>query len=431
MDNEQRIRNWQAKRSNDAPDNETSRWPQASHFDSAGSDEGLDGVRGEIVEHRRKRRRLLVKRGLTLVGIPLLGILAYIFLVASPLHEGEAVFTVQTHENSASSPNAGFFAVPSANSTITDAFKARAFILSRPMMRHMQKNYGFLSHFSEGMDPLTRYGGIFGTGGDPLDYYLKRVQVTVDVQEGILRLHVQARTPEDAVRFGQGILKAAEEHVNSASRRIGDDQISELTAEVRQAEDALNQARSRFTSVKTRSGDLNPVQTAQGIYQLISELELQLAEAERQRSSLRSDGLVDSPLLPVLNTRIKELRAQIAENRRRLSQPGGRSLAQTVGEFDTANSRQEMALVRWQSSLETLQQAYLQILQQRRYFVLVVGMSAGNDAKVRDWLAISIPIIFIFLIGLGGVLAVRKLRSSAGAERNNQTIGFVGRWLPQ
>src|SRR4029079_1565250 len=116
------------------------------------------------------------------------------------------------------------------------AFKAREYILSRPMMDYMERRYGFLSHFDTyRMDSLTRFRSPLGFNRDPFDYYRKRVRVAVDVQEGILRLYVQARTQQDAVRFGNAILAAAEQRVNQASQKISDDQISALTQDVQNA----------------------------------------------------------------------------------------------------------------------------------------------------------------------------------------------------
>jgi capsular polysaccharide transport system permease protein len=411
MNNEKRISEWQARR----PAREGDEAPKARTNGNGPrpvSGAGLETVRREIEEDRQERRRNLITRLFLFVGIPLVAVLAYAGLVAQPLYDGEAVFTVQTTTTAAPAPNAGFFAGSGSSSTINDAFKVRAFILSRPMMQYMEEKYGFISHFATGMDPLTRYGGMFGIKGDPLDYYRKRVIVTIDVQEGILRLFVQARTRKDAERFGQAILDAAHKHVNDSSALIGNDQIAELTSNVREAEDALGAARGEFTGVKVQQGDLNPEKTAEVVYNLISSLELELAEAVRQRQSLMKDGLVDSPLLPPVDARISELRSQISQNRARLSNPGGRSLTQTVSAFDTANSRQEMAQVRWQSALSTLRDAYLDVLRQRRYFVLVVGMSAGPEASVRDWTAIVLPILVLLAIAAAIVFAIRRMAAT-------------------
>lgn len=387
--------------------------PGPAHVGS--DDTRLEEARLAILDRRRERWLKLVRRAMLLVALPLLAILLYMQLFATPLHQGEAVFTVQTSGEAAPSPSAGLFAIGGTSSTIADAFKAREFILSRPMMDEMERRYGFMSHFaSHEMDPLTRYNGPLGINSDPLAYYRKRVRVAVDVQEGILRLFVQARTQEEAVRFGNGILAAAEAHINQFSDKISQDQIAALTRDVQDAERQVADTRRSLAAVQARRGDLSPEQTATAVYQLISNLELQLAEAERERSSLLDQGLTESPLLPRLSARVEELRAQISEQRQRLANPGGGSLVRTLNEFEGASARKEIAQARWQTTLTTLQQAYLRILEQRRYFVRVVGMSVGDRPQVRDVTNIALPILFFLALLYAIVFVVRQIREEGG-----------------
>ena len=387
--------------------------------DRMAGDPALEDTRYAIIERRRMRMRATLRRALLFVGVPLLAVLLYMRAFATPLYQGEAAFTVQTSSSSAPSPTAGLFVMNSGSSTIADAFKARDFILSRPMMEQMEQRFGFLTHFaSYHMDPLTRFQSPLGLNKDPYRYYLKRVRVAVDVQEGILRLYVQARTREDAIRFGNGILAAAERHVNDLSQKISEDQISALTLDVQNAERQVADTRRSLAMVQARRGELSPEQTAASVYQLISQLEVQRAEAERERDSLLDQGLTESPLLPRLNARVEELRSQIAQQRGRLVNPGGTSLATALNEYEGASAKKEIAQARWQSTLNTLQQAYLNILEQRRYFVIVVGMSASNFPKVRDVLTIAGPVLALVALLYLLLFALSRTRGTRG--------GFAG-----
>ncbi|WP_164843977.1 hypothetical protein [Croceicoccus ponticola] len=432
MTNEDRIKNWQAKRPEHGPADagtaktdaaeieailaeakaERSRPTEpAAHEQPVEPLTATDRLRAEIDRRRLTKRDGILRRIAIFLGIPIAIVIAYAAFFATPLYEGEAAFTVQTSSGSGgSSSNAGLIAFPGSSTTISDAFKARAFILSRPMMQYMERTYGYMSHFHD-MDPLTRPGGVLGNNANSLDYYRKRVKVSIDIQEGILRLTVQARTPEDAVRFGKGLLEAAERHVNDSSQRIAEDQMAGLNQNAQSAERQLTSARAKVGDVRTRQREISPEQSAAVIYQLISALELQLAEAERQRQSLADDGLVDSPLLPPLKSRIAELRAQIEDNRNRLSSDKGGSLAQTAGAFEDANTMQEIALARWQGALDTLQQASLHILAERRYFVLIVDITANDNPDVRDWWKIIVPTFLAFFLILG-IIALLRARGA-------------------
>ena len=436
MENEERIRKWREKREAGTQAPAEPRPARDPHLDAdlgeldwprdeavradvyARSDADIEAMRDTILERRRARLRTLATRVLLFFGIPLLVVLLYVWLVATPLYKGEAVFTVQTTSESAASANAGIFAIGGGGSTIADAFKAREYILSRPMMDYMQKRYGFIDHFATpAMDPITRFDSPLGFNNDPYRYYLKRVEVAVDVQEGILRLYVYARTQQDAVRFGNAILAAAETHVNALSQKMSDDQIRSLTGDVRQAEMNVQQSRQALASVQAPRGELSPEQTATAVYQLISQLQLQLADAQRQRNALLDQGLTDSPLLPRLSSQVAELQAQINEQRRRLVNPGGGSLQRSLNEVEGATANKEIAQARYQSALNTLQQAYLKILEQRRYFVTIVAMSAGAFPKVRDGVAIAIPILFLLALIYALIFGLPRLRGDARANR--------------
>jgi len=418
MDNDERIKKWRESRGGAAVAEpafaappETARLaPRAERFSEASSSsDGLEQTRIDILERRRGRWRMFLRRVGLFLGLPLLIVLLYVELVATPLYQGEAIFTVQTSGDSAASANAGLFAIGGGGSTIADAFKAREFILSRPMMDYMQKRYGFLDHFDTyHMDVLTRYRSPLGFNRDPFDYYQKRVKVAVDVQEGILRLYVQARTQKDAVRFGNALLAAAEAHVNQVSQKISDDQISALTQDVQNAERQVSETRRSLAAVQAQRGELSPEQAATSIYQLVSQLELQRAEAQRERDALLDQGLTDSPLLPRLNARVSELNSQISEQKRRLVNPGGGSLVSTLNQFEGASAKKEIAQARWQSTLNTLQQAYLRILEQRRYFVIIVGMSAATFPAVHDLLGIAIPLLLLMAFIYGILFALRS-----------------------
>lgn len=447
MDNEERIRKWregraaggvkrpfaedQPRKSAGAPDIQSAPRSDERARQPLPDDLDVEEARIAIVERRRANWRRIMRRVAIFVALPLLTVLLYIALIATPLYQGEAVFTVQTSSDAAPSPAAGLFGVGSGGSTISDAFKAREFILSRPMMEHMEERHGFMSHFATWkMDPLTRFQGPLGLNSDPFGYYQQRVRVAVDVQEGLLHLYVQARTRDDAIRFGNGILAAAEEHVSNFSDKISEDQVSALSRDVQNAERQLSDARRSLAAVQSRRGDISPEQTATSIYQLISTLELQRAEAERERDALLSQGLTDNPNLPRLNARIRELNQQIAEQRQRLVSPGGQSLQRSINEFESASSRKEIAQARWESTLSTLQQAYLRILEQRRYFVIVVGMSASAFPKVRDVLTIAWPILL--LLALAYLIAMALRRAALGGRPADSNFAeVIRRWRRQ
>lgn len=417
MDNDERIKQWREERERSQSSGFRARGAMDASSDARDTTRSEDVLQQEILNRRRDRVRGVIRNLALYLIVPLVAVYLYVSLVATPLFRSEAVFTVQTVSQSAPSPTAGIFSVGSAGSTIADAFKAREYILSRPMMEILERRVGFLSHFAgHEMDPLTRFGGPFGINDDAFEYFRKRVRVTVDVQEGILRVAVHARTRADAERFARAILEASERHVNALSQKISDDQIESLSQNVRDAELQLQRSRRSLAMVQSRRGELSPEQTASALYQLLSNLQIQLAEAQRQRDSLLSQGLTNSPLLPPLNAQIKELESQIANQRRKLVSPSGGSLQRALGDIESAAADKEIAETRHKSALNTLEQAYLRVLEQNRYFIIIVPPAASSRAAVRDILTIFWPVAALVLAAYALAFLLLYLGRKRGAS---------------
>src|SRR3954451_25010656 len=127
MTNEERIQKWLQRSETDAPEElehapaRAKRAPErAERLDpealsparqlGGGS---LEQARLDILARRQKRWQRLLGRLGGFVALPLLIVFLYVKLAATPLYQGEAVFTVQTSTQSAPSPTAGLFSVGS------------------------------------------------------------------------------------------------------------------------------------------------------------------------------------------------------------------------------------------------------------------------------------------------------------------------------
>jgi hypothetical protein len=99
-----------------------------------------------------------------------------------------------------------------------------------------------------------------------------------------------------------------------------------------------------------------------------------------------------------------------------------------VNEFQSATARKDIAQARWQSTLNTLQQAYLRILEERRYFVIIVGMSAELFPKVRDVLGIAWPILALIALIYALIFIVRRMAGENAPSRGWRVTEMVEKW---
>lgn len=368
-----------------------------------------------MVESQRRRLRTRGWRLLGLLGLPTLLVVLYTLLWATPLYETEALFTIRTIEGNAASASGGLLSIGGAASTTADAFQVREFILSREMMNRMQSRLAFLDSFrGPAMDPLSRVRTTPLLGIDDHDYYRRRVRVAVDVQEGVLKLHVQARTAADAVRYAEGLIGFARDQVNRQSRAMNADQIAALERTAAGAEAEVRRSAMVRSNVQQRRGELDPRQAAATIYQVIGSLEVQLAEAENSRTALRASGLTESPALPQLEARLGALRQQIVEQRARLVGGGGGSLQRTAYAFETAGEQKQLAEIKLQSALNTLAQARLRALEQVRYFVVIARPMPPVIPLVYRGPALGFMSLIVLVLGFGLVstmVEIRRLRT--------------------
>jgi capsular polysaccharide transport system permease protein len=279
----------------------------------------------------------------------------------------------------------------------------RAFLTSREVMERMEEQHGYLSHLQSAADGI---GGVRGVGGlrDPLAYYQSRVNVTINVQEGLAVLKVRANTQADAERYAGYLIGYARARLADTAQQLNTDQLEGLQEEVATARNEVNEAANALGEVQQARGELDPVAAASAVYQLIGGLELRLTEVRAQRDSLLSNGLDRSPLLPRLNAQIATLERQIDEQRARLAGDGSQSVQRSALLLERARARKELADATLAATLQTMEQARVEALKRREYLVVIAPPSApllpnvGRTARAISWL--------ILLAVLAGVIWV-------------------------
>lgn len=441
MDNSERIKKWKEERARVAAEERAARVEQAQAERKAHAEERMKAREAEASERRDselgsieatipdadtiERAKLMLKerrvahskrmlRSTALYfALPVLLLSVYLYFMATPFFTANGTFAVQTVNNQGSSGMLGPISL-GTGVAMSDEFRVREFILSREMMRKMEEKYAFLSHFSaDDVDWISRFRGPFGINSDEYDYFLSKVSVSADIQQGLLRLSVRAKDAASAERFANGMMEFAEQQVNLLSIRVQTDQLAQLSADSKLAEKELADARKVLHSVQSVKKDVEPKETITAIYQRIAGFETQLAEAKADRDQLLANGLDKSPVLPRLQARVAVLEKQITEQRGRLAgELDGKSSGQSLNAFEDATLRKEMAQARWEASLQTLQQAKLQNLRERRYFLVVAHPVSNVAAQFSSFMKWSLGLMALLLLYLVGslLMTVRRMR---------------------
>lgn len=434
MDNSERIKKWKEERARVAEENRAARFRSKeeqrilrqtenaseqsegdNHKDSGWPATDADAVRRAsliIKERRVEKAKQSLRRLFLYIGLPLLAIMFMSWLLTSRFYSADATFIVQSEASQNNFSGAAFFG---SGNEMSEGFQVREFILSKEMMERMEKELGFLTYFSQPDIALfSRYNAPLGINSDPYRYYLSKVSVSADIQQGMLRLNVKARDAQKAEFFAQQILKFAEQHVNTVSARMQQERILWLENDVKAAQENLSAVRLDLLKIQHIQKDIEPQETVTAIYQLIAGFETQLAEAKAEYDQLMANGLDQNPVIPRLVAKMKVLKKLIGEQRNRLSTKlGSQGSSESLSLFQDLRLQGEIAKTRWESALQTLQQGKLQALRERRYLLVISQPMVVSDTSRYDdgakWLMFFVLLAVAYLV-ISLLIAIRRMR---------------------
>jgi capsular polysaccharide transport system permease protein len=337
------------------------------------------------------------RHALRIVGIPLLCVLLYGLILAPSSKAVDSSFVV-LHAGEARDPSqiAGLIGAGGAEG-LADAYRIREYLLSREAMAAMEQRHGFLTHFRKGTrDPFSRPTDLSSVGIDSYGFYRRKIDIAIDVREGIVRLNVGALTPEDSRRFAIGLLALARERIKAISDMLNADQIASFDQDVRRAESDMRKASDELANAQRRQHVLDPQAAATTTYQLIASLEVTLVGRQAQRDSILANGMTESPLLARIDAEIASIRRQTEAVRSRLAGGAGSgSLAEASTDLGPANTRLRLSQLGLEASLRTLEQANLNTISQRRYLVVI----SNPILPYETWQSRILELLGLTLIG--------------------------------
>ena len=167
----------------------------------------IEVARNRLLSYRRREARRLALRLLLLVVLPTVGVAAYLSTQATPLYTSQVSFALEMPGPAAEPARAS----PFATSPLSRETHLVGEVLSAPQLRAaLDAQTGFSDHYAEGaLDPLTRRGlwGLLGAAPDPAQHF---IDVSVNGQDGLIRIDAHARDPQTAQSFAQAVFGFAQ-----------------------------------------------------------------------------------------------------------------------------------------------------------------------------------------------------------------------------
>lgn len=335
---------------------------------------------------------------LALVIAPTLLSIVYFGMLASDVYISESRFVVRSPDKP-SLTGLGVLLKNAAFSNASDeASAANDYIQSRDALQAINKGNRFRTAYTA---PTISIFDRFDPSGqsssfeDLFKYFKRRVKVNSDSSTGITSLTVRAYDPREARRFNEQLLEMAEATVNRLNNRARGDLIHFATLEVREAENNVRTTASELAKFRDRHGVVDPEKQAGIQLQMISKLQDELIAGRTQLAQLQKTAPAN-PAIPVLQTQISSLSAQISNEMDKIA-GGSRSLAGETTAYQNLMLRNELATKQLSAAMASLDQAQTEARRKQTYVERIAEPNLPDDAEEPYRLR---GILAAFLLGL-------------------------------
>lgn len=237
----------------------------------------------------------------------------------------------------------------------SDLLLLREYLLSVDMLKKVQEKMDFRAHYSRNGDIIARLRDEAAPIEELYKYYLRRVSVEMDEYSGVLKIEVQAWTPEFSQKLAQFLLVEGERHMNQMGQRLAEEQVKFLDKQVSLLKDSFEQSRQKLLDYQNENGLVSPTQTVESLNTVVSSLEAELATYKARMSALSSYQSKRSSEMVRIDSQIKALEKQIDIEKERLARQSGNALNTVSSQYETLQLRADFAKQTYSNALAALE----------------------------------------------------------------------------
>lgn len=335
---------------------------------------------------------------LGLVEVPWLLIVAYVLLLAQPRYVSTSEVVVKQISDTTTNAGSGFSALLGVNSTSKeDANYLTAYILSNDMVKKLDKEFDFRKAYQgNGLDPIYEIAPN-ANQEELLEYFKKRVHISLDEQTYILTVSTEGFDPAYAFKLNQAILSESEQFINRISQQVAKDQLTFAENQLAEAEQRLNASKEKLLNYQNKNEVFDPKTNAQIINQLVGSLQAQLATLRTEERQLLSYLNPTAPQVVSLRSQISAVEKQIKEEQAKLTSPSTTKLNRQAVQFESIKTDVEFASELYKLSLSSLERARLEAFRKMKNLIIISHPYQAEEATYPRRLYI-ISISFVLLL---------------------------------
>jgi len=372
-------------------------------------------IQRDIAKRRRRKLALLFTRLGFFVFLPTIIVGYYFTFMATPMFATNSEFVIQQAEPASAAGGLGGLFQGTSMATQQDSITVQSYLASRAALSRLDEDHGFRAHFSDpAIDDVQRLAP--DASNEALfDLYKKRVKLSYDPTEGILRMEVVATTPEASQEFSQALIGYAEEQVDQLTRRLREDQMAGAMRSYDSAEARRAAALATWLQTQEDTATLDPGAESGALITQISAL-----ESQRQQKQLSLSGKLS--VARPNQAQVDGLRADIANYDKLIGDLRNQMTSATIGGGSVAANNTKLRLaeedyafqtVMVQQALTQMEVAQVEANRQVRYLSIGVEPIAPDEATYPRAFENTILAFLIF----SGIYLMISLTSSILREQ--------------
>ena len=348
-------------------------------------------------------------RGYTFWLALLLCLLAIVYwgAIASDRYVSEAHVLIQQMDMASNQPTglSTLLGMP-GGANRGDQLLLRDHLLSIDMLEKLDAELNLREHYSDRQrDPISRMWFVDISREWFHRYYLSRVSVEFDEYAGVLVIRTEAFSPEKARATTSMLMEEGERYMNIMARRLAQEQVSFLEAQVRQISERVMQARQAVLAYQNQRNLVSPQGTAENVFAIINQLEGQLTTLKTQRGVLLGYLNPQSSSVRELDLQIASVKKQIMQEQARLTSSERQTLNHTIEEFTRLQMDAEFAQDMYKTALVALEKGRVESVRTVK-MVSVIQSPTQPQYPMEPRRIYNTAVFIIVTLMLAGILSL-------------------------
>jgi len=323
----------------------------------------------------------------------------YILFIKSELYESTSTIVIKNLSNKTANFGSFSFLMPTT-STSQDAYIIQSYLESYDELNNLDKKFDLYNYYkSDKIDFVERLKP-WSTREDFLKTYLKNLIFNYDQTTGLITLGFLHTEPKKAYEIVVQLINDANNQLNKYNKIIAQKQLKFLEKQVEKNKKALDEAIKKLEEFQNTHTILDPTQTAEAKFTLLSNLEAQLIEKKAKYNELSQYMNERSFELIRLKKEIVNLKRTISKIKKALANPKNKSLNVYIFEFERLKGLVELNKELYKQSLLQLEQVKTEINKNSKLLLEVthpyIPQGYKYPQKVKDIITLALVLLLLY-----------------------------------